>query len=292
MALVADPALAPQAHTGHRVGTQPARPWEDLRLVSEIPAQSPKGWLPLALGALGVVFGDIGTSPLYALQTVFSIDHNMVKTTPGDVYGVISLVFWSITLVVSVKYVAFILRADNDGEGGVMALAALARTAVRPGGRRFGLVMLLGVLGASLFYGDSVITPAISVMSAIEGLSVTTPELEHLVVPIGAAIIAVLFGVQRFGTHLVGRFFGPVMVLWFAVLAALGGAQVVRAPAILRGSRRITRSCSRWSTQSSRSSPWARSSSSSPEPKRSTPTWATSDAAQSGARGSWWCSLP
>ncbi len=194
-----------------------------------------KGWVPLALGALGVVFGDIGTSPLYAIQTVFSIDHNTVKPTPGDVYGVISLVFWSITLVVSVKYVVFILRADNDGEGGVMALAALARRAVRPGGKRFGLVMLLGVLGASLFYGDSVITPAISVMSAIEGLSVATPELDNLVVPIGAVVIAVLFGVQRFGTHLVGRLFGPIMVLWFAVLAVLGGAQVVRDPAILRG---------------------------------------------------------
>jgi KUP system potassium uptake protein len=203
--------------------------------VTDTDPHRPRGWAPLALGALGVVFGDIGTSPLYALQTVFSIDHNMVKTTPGDVYGVISLVFWSITLVVSVKYVVFILRADNDGEGGVMALAALARRSVRPGGRRFGLVMLLGVLGASLFYGDSVITPAISVMSAIEGLSVSTPELAHLVVPLGAAIIAVLFGVQRFGTHLVGRFFGPVMLLWFAVLALLGGAQVVRDPAILRG---------------------------------------------------------
>ena len=198
--------------------------------MTENPGHTAKGWLPLALGALGVVFGDIGTSPLYAIQTVFSIDNNLVKTTPGDVYGVISLVFWSITLVVSVKYVVFILRADNDGEGGVMALAALARTAVRPGGRRFGMVMLLGVLGASLFYGDSVITPAISVMSAIEGLSVTAPELAHLVVPLGAAIIAVLFGVQRFGTHRVGRFFGPVMVLWFAVLAVLGGAQVVARP--------------------------------------------------------------
>ncbi|WP_270887552.1 potassium transporter Kup [Pedococcus sp. 5OH_020] len=203
--------------------------------MTENPDDSRRGWVPLALGALGVVFGDIGTSPLYAVQTVFSIDHNMVKPTPGDVYGVISLVFWSITLVVSVKYVVFILRADNDGEGGVMALAALARGAVRPGGRRFGLVMLLGVLGASLFYGDSVITPAISVMSAIEGLSVATPELDHLVVPIGAVIIAVLFGVQRFGTHLVGRFFGPIMVLWFAVLAVLGGAQVARDPAIVRG---------------------------------------------------------
>ncbi|GAB3065823.1 potassium transporter Kup [Intrasporangium mesophilum] len=198
-------------------------------------ATARKGWAPLALGALGVVFGDIGTSPLYALQTVFSIDDNMVATTPGDVYGVISLVFWSITLVVSVKYVAFILRADNDGEGGVMALAALARTAVRPGGKRFGLVMLLGVLGASLFYGDSVITPAISVMSAIEGLSVSTPSLAHLVVPIGAAIITALFAGQRFGTHLVGRFFGPIMVLWFVVLAVMGLGQVIGDPAILAG---------------------------------------------------------
>ncbi|GAB3447213.1 potassium transporter Kup [Phycicoccus ginsengisoli] len=199
------------------------------------PAHPSRRGTGLALAALGVVFGDIGTSPLYALQTVFSIDHNMVKTSPGDVYGVISLVFWAITLVVSVKYVYFILRADNDGEGGVMALAALARRSVRPGGRRFALVMLLGVLGASLFYGDSVITPAISVMSAIEGLAVTTPQLGHLVVPIGAVVLAVLFGVQRYGTALVGRFFGPVMVTWFLVLGVLGGAQVVRDPAILTG---------------------------------------------------------
>ena len=194
-----------------------------------------RGWLPLAVGALGVVFGDIGTSPLYAIQTVFSIDHNMVRTTPGDVYGVISLVFWSIAVVVSVKYVVFILRADNDGEGGVMALAALSRSAVRTNGKRYALVMVLGVLGASLFYGDSVITPAISVMSAIEGLSVPAPGLDHLVVPLGAVIITVLFVVQRFGTHLVGRFFGPVMVLWFGVLGVLGLGQVIRDPDILKG---------------------------------------------------------
>lgn len=191
--------------------------------------------LTLALGALGVVFGDIGTSPLYALQTVFSIDHNTVRATPEDVYGVISLVFWAITLVVSVKYVAFILRADNDGEGGVMALAALTRQAVRPGGRRFALVMLLGVLGASLFYGDSVITPAISVMSAIEGLEVSAPGLAHLVVPIGVVIITGLFAVQRFGTQLVGRFFGPVMLVWFVVLGVMGLVRVVEDPAVLGG---------------------------------------------------------
>jgi KUP system potassium uptake protein len=188
----------------------------------------------LALGALGVVFGDIGTSPLYAIQTVFAIDGGVVKSTPGDVYGVISLVFWSILVVVSAKYVVFILRADNDGEGGVMALAALARRTVRPEGKRFALVMILGVIGASLFYGDSVITPAISVMSAIEGLAVPAPGLSHLEVPLGAAIITALFVVQRHGTHIVGRFFGPIMVLWFGVLAVTGVVQIAHDPAILR----------------------------------------------------------
>jgi KUP system potassium uptake protein len=188
----------------------------------------------LALGALGVVFGDIGTSPLYAIQTVFAIDGGVVKSTPTDVYGVISLVFWSITTVVSAKYVVLILRADNDGEGGIMALAALARRTVRPGGRRFALVMILGVIGASLFYGDSVITPAISVMSAIEGLTVPAPGLAHLEVPVGATIITVLFLVQRYGTHIVGRFFGPIMVLWFGVLGAMGAVQISHDPAIIR----------------------------------------------------------
>jgi KUP system potassium uptake protein len=187
----------------------------------------------LALGALGVVFGDIGTSPLYAIQTVFAIDDHAVQATSGDVYGVISLVFWSISIVVSVKYVIFILRADNDGEGGVMALAALARRTVRAGGRRFTLVMILGVIGAALFYGDSVITPAISVMSAIEGLAVPAPGLATLEVPLGALVITGLFLVQRYGTHLVGRFFGPIMVLWFAVLGLLGIGELVRAPRIL-----------------------------------------------------------
>ncbi|TWE11675.1 potassium transporter Kup [Rudaeicoccus suwonensis] len=192
------------------------------------------GMMTLAVGALGVVFGDIGTSPLYALQTVFSIDHNHVHASPSDVYGVISLVFWSITVVVSVKYVLFILRADNDGEGGVMALAHLTRQVVRPGGRRFVVVMILGVLGASLFYGDSVITPAISVMSAIEGLEVPAPSLSHWVVPLGAIIIAGLFLVQRFGTALVGKFFGPVMIVWFLVIGLLGVAKIVPHPAILK----------------------------------------------------------
>src|SRR5262249_7230765 len=142
--------------------------------------------MALLLGALGVVFGDIGTSPLYALQTVFSIDGGAVRPTSGDVYGVISMVFWSITLIVSVKDVLLVMRADNDGEGGVMALAALVRRVLGDLRGRAAMVMALGVLGASLFYGDSVITPAISVLSAVEGLEVTTPSLARVVVPVAA----------------------------------------------------------------------------------------------------------
>jgi KUP system potassium uptake protein len=198
------------------------------------PAARGAGMVGLAVGALGVVFGDIGTSPLYALQTVFALDHHKIKATTGDVYGVISLVFWSITIVVSVKYVAFILRADNDGEGGVMALAALARRFTQGRKRLVGIALLLGVLGASLFYGDSVITPAISVLSSVEGLEVVSPGLHDAVVPIGIAILTLLFVVQRFGTHSVGRFFGPVMVLWFLVLAITGLPKIIQYPSILK----------------------------------------------------------
>ncbi len=193
-------------------------------------------WLPLLLGALGVVYGDIGTSPLYAVQTVFSIDGGKVRPNAVDVYGIVSLIFWSITVIVSVKYVLFILRADNDGEGGVMALAALVRRVLtKAGAARIALVMGLGVFGASLFYGDSVITPAISVMSAVEGLNVVAPSLSDAVVPISAVILAVLFAAQRFGTSKVGTLFGPVMFVWFCALAAAGAGEVVRHPAILRG---------------------------------------------------------
>jgi KUP system potassium uptake protein len=198
------------------------------------PAIRGAGVVGLSVGALGVVFGDIGTSPLYALPTVFAIDGHAVKPTPSDVYGVISLMFWSITLVVSVKYVVFILRADNDGEGGVMALAALVRRATEGRRKLVGAALMLGVVGASLFYGDSVITPAISVLSAVEGLQTVSPSLNSAVLPVSVVILAVLFLVQRYGTHQVGRFFGPVMVFWFVVLAATGSAEVARHPAILR----------------------------------------------------------
>ncbi len=192
-----------------------------------------RGGLALAFGALGVVFGDIGTSPLYALQTVFSIDHNDVQPTPGDVLGVVSMVFWSITVIVSVKYVALIMRADNEGEGGILALVALLREKLADP-RRLAAATLLGIVGAALFYGDSVITPAISVMSAVEGLVVSNAGFGRLVLPVSVVILTALFVVQRWGTGVVGRAFGPVMGVWFVVLALLGVPQIVLNPTVLK----------------------------------------------------------
>ena len=193
-----------------------------------------KGIAALSLGALGIVFGDIGTSPLYALQTVFAAEEHAVRPTEAGVYGVISLVFWAVTIIVSIKYVVFIMRADNDGEGGIMALIALVRNVGLE--RRSAQVVLvaLGIFGASLFYGDGMITPAISVLSAVEGIEVVAPSLDSLVVPIALVILAVLFASQRFGTGVVGRLFGPVMAVWFTVLAVAGLHEVVKEPEILR----------------------------------------------------------
>jgi KUP system potassium uptake protein len=192
------------------------------------------GMAALALGALGVVFGDIGTSPLYALQTVFSADHGAVKPTEQDVFGVISLVFWSITLIVSIEFVLFIMRADNDGEGGILALIAkIEMTKLDSKRVKFGLIAI-GMFGVALFYGDGMITPAISVLSAVEGVKVATPSLESMVVPVTIAVLVALFGIQRFGTHRIGRVFGPVMVLWFLVIAAAGLGRVAVHPDIVK----------------------------------------------------------
>src|SRR3954464_2305440 len=155
------------------------------------------GMAALTLGALGVVFGDIGTSPLYALQTVFSADHHSIKPTEAGVFGVISLVVWSITTIVSVKYVTLIMRADNEGEGGIMALIALVQGVKLKGRFTKWVLVALGIFGASLFYGDGMITPAISVLSAVEGLQVASPSLESAVVPITLVIVTVLFAIQR-----------------------------------------------------------------------------------------------
>jgi KUP system potassium uptake protein len=192
------------------------------------------GAAALSLGALGVVFGDIGTSPLYSLQTVFNADHRAVHATSGDVYGVISLVFWSITMIVSVKYVSFIMRADNGGEGGIMALTALVQSAKVKSNAAKVMLLTLGILGASLFYGDGAITPAISVLSAVEGVKVAIPSLHSLVLPITVAVLTMLFVIQRFGTKLVGDLFGPVMALWFTVLGVIGAAEIVRHPEVIK----------------------------------------------------------
>src|SRR5215213_186971 len=214
------------------VSTDPPRSAEEA--LGERRSPSSKGIAAITLAAIGIVFGDIGTSPLYALQTVFTIDDRAVRPDEASVYGVISLVFWAVTLIVSLKYVTLIMRADNHGEGGIMALIALVR-GVRVQ-RRLGKLVLvsLGIFGAALFYGDGMITPAISVLSAVEGLEVAAPSVDSLVVPITLTILTVLFAVQRFGTGVVGRAFGPVMALWFGILAISGLAHVVQDPRIVR----------------------------------------------------------
>lgn len=186
----------------------------------------------LMLAAIGVVFGDIGTSPLYALKECFAPGHG-IPFSQGAVFGIISLIFWSLMLVVTVKYVIFVLRADNHGEGGVLSLMALALRSARGKPRRYTFLLMLGALGACMLLGESVITPAISVLSAVEGLEVIHPDLKRLVIPLTVIIIVILFGVQRYGTAAVGRLFGPVMIMWFSALAASGLYNIGLSPSVL-----------------------------------------------------------
>ncbi|MFK2853043.1 potassium transporter Kup [Dyella humi] len=185
----------------------------------------------LALGAVGVVYGDIGTSPLYTLQTTLS--HDGMQPTPESIYGVLSLIFWAQIIVVSLKYVLFIMRADNKGEGGIMALMALALRGVGGQPKLRWLLAIIGIFGASLFYGDGVITPAISVLSAVEGVKVAAPGLEHWIVPVTAVILFFLFALQRHGTDRVGKLFGPVMVIWFITISLLGARMILNEPHVL-----------------------------------------------------------
>ena len=195
--------------------------------------RSRKALAGMALGALGVVYGDIGTSPLYTIQSTFGDVNAAITPDRANILGVLSVTFWLLVMIVSLKYVVFIMRADNKGEGGIMALMALAQRAARGNVRlRWGIV-ILGLLGASLFYGDGVITPAISVLSAVEGLKVLTPELSHWVVPLTVLILIGVFVVQSRGTSRVGAVFGPIMLIWFATLAALGVAEILRQPHVL-----------------------------------------------------------
>ncbi|BCI82765.1 putative potassium transport system protein kup [Mycolicibacterium sp. TY66] len=190
----------------------------------------------LAISALGVVFGDIGTSPIYTMQTLFNPDDpHPVPISHDNIYGVVSLVFWSVMLIVTITYVSLVMRADNDGEGGVMALITLVKQSSNKLGRRTAAFLAaLGILGAALFFGDSMITPAISVLSAVEGSKTIDPGLADWVVPITAVIIIALFSVQHRGTAVVGKFFGPVMIVWFTVIGACGVGGIIREPEILR----------------------------------------------------------
>lgn len=187
----------------------------------------------LALGAIGVVYGDIGTSPLYTIQVIFS-QSTGVLLNEANILGAISSIFWLLMFVVTFKYVLLVLRAHNKGEGGVMALLSLAVSSLRPQDKRTNWLLLLGVFGAALFYGDSVLTPSISVLSAVEGLQVASPALAAQILPITIGILIGLFWFQRYGTHAVGRFFGPIVIVWFLTLATIGVWQIAQAPEVLQ----------------------------------------------------------
>ena len=242
---------------------------------------------PLTLTAIGVVYGDIGTSPLYALRECFYGSHS-VPPTQENVLGVLSLIIYSLLLVISVKYIAIVMRADNQGEGGILALTALL-PAGDGNGPRWPKLVLTGVFGAALLYGDGMITPAITVLGAVEGLTIATPLFQSYVVPITVAILIGVFAIQKYGTHRVGGLFGPIMVAWFLVLAVMGVSWLVEQPVVLtaidprhaviffRDTAGMASPCS------------APSSSSSPAAKRSMPTWGTSGSGPSASRGSGSC---
>jgi KUP system potassium uptake protein len=194
-------------------------------------ASSPKYVATMALGALGVVYGDIGTSPLYALKESFRHLHH--QPSAENVLGILSLIVWSLILIVTVKYLIFVMRADNDGEGGILALTSLIVPIGYPRDKKHWWLLMLGLFGTALLYGDGVITPAISVLGAIEGLNVATPVFEHYLVPIAIVILVGLFSIQSRGTGTVGKIFGPIIVVWLIVMAVLGIGGIVRAPAVL-----------------------------------------------------------
>jgi len=195
-------------------------------------ASDKKGTAALVIGAIGVVYGDIGTSPLYMLRTAFTGEHGLVLDA-ANVHGVLSVVFWALVIVVTLKYITLIMRADNNGEGGILALTALVSRGLARGQSRRWWLVGFGIFGAAMFYGDGMITPAISVLSAVEGLEIVTPAMHPYIVWVTLVIIAVLFGIQKHGTASVGMFFGPVMAIYFVVIGALGVVEIVQQPGIL-----------------------------------------------------------
>ena len=198
------------------------------------PTAAARAWAPAALACMGVVFGDIGTSPLYTLNVAAKASSQGAGTiAPEAVLGIVSLIFWSLIIVISIKYAVLIMRADNRGEGGILALLALISPRRAKQSRRRAIMVMIGLVGATLLYGDGAITPAISVLSAIEGIKVYAPHLEHAVVPLTVAILLVLFAIQHRGTAFIGRIFGPIMLIWFVAIGILGILGIAKAPAIL-----------------------------------------------------------
>ena len=211
----------------------------------------------LTVGAIGVVYGDIGTSVLYAVKEVFGSGH--VPFTHANVYGVLSIIFWTLTIIVSLKYVTLVLRADNHGEGGLVAMLALASQSVKdkaPALRKW--MLLIGIFGTCLFYGDGVITPAISVLSAVEGLEVVSPTFKKAVIPLTLVILFLLFWVQKRGTSGIGKFFGPITLVWFASIASLGVYHIVGHPEILAALSPHHALRFIWTSRAPPSSFWAR----------------------------------
>ena len=240
----------------------------------------PRWPFALALGALGVVYGDLGTNPLFALAEAFGGEHG-VPVTAENVLGVLSLIFWALMLVVTLKYLTFVMKASNDGEGGILALLGLIPVTSRPR-----LLVLVILFGSALLYGDGVVTPAISVLSAVEGLKGAAPGLTPWIVPITIAILVALFMVQRKGTQGIGFAFGPIMILWFLAIAGLGVAQIVRTPGGPARARIRDAPCATSPTEVCPPSRcWAPSSCASPAARRSTPTWGTSAGGPSGWPG-------
>ncbi len=244
----------------------------------------------LTLAAVGIVYGDIGTSPLYTLKVIFDHEHGLALNS-FNLLGVLSLIFWGLTLIVSLKYVTLVLRADNRGEGGIMALMALALNSVTKHSRWYFPLMALGVFGATMFYGDSVITPAISVLSAIEGLEVAAPGMKPYVVYITIAVLVGLYSLQRRGTAGIGRWFGPVMTVWFLTLAVMGAINIVAAPEILAALNPLY--ALRFMLENRYTALVALGGVALPllfgmAPRHSMPTWATSAKSRSARPGSWW----
>ncbi|HET9548245.1 MAG TPA: KUP/HAK/KT family potassium transporter [Desertimonas sp.] len=197
--------------------------------------------LMLVIGALGVVYGDLGTSPLYSIREAFEGESHRLAVDRVNVMGAVSIIVWTLVLIIGIKYVLLVLRADNHGEGGILALTALVsphETSATGRRVRSGFLLLLGLFGTALLFGDGMITPAISVLSAVEGVELVSPGLESAVVPISVAILVGLFAIQRFGTGAVGRLFGPVMVVWFATMAVLGAVSLARSPEIVEAINR------------------------------------------------------